>query len=515
MPQTGAVSRLRRIVPVLLAVTLLAAGCSGGEDDDPTVAAPPAAPTASRAAPSTPAVTPSAPAAKLDWKACDGSFQCATLTVPLSYEDPSAGTLDLAVVRVRATGSDRTGSLVVNPGGPGASAVDYLEQAYPGFPAPVRSAFDLVAFDPRGVGRSAPVRCASTAQLDDFFHLDPVPDDAKELAAYVAADRKLAAGCAARSGRVLPHADTRNVAEDLERLRAALGEKLTYLGYSYGTSIGAAYLEAHPGNVRAMVLDGALDPTLTWDRLLAGQSAGFDRAFEAFAADCERTSCAFRQAVSGDLGEAYDALIARVEERELPGDGTRTVGPAEASLGVAAGLYSRANGWPAIASALAAAEQGQGAQLLALNDSYLERGPEGYANVQEANLAVNCIDRPWPKDPAAYTRLADAVARTAPRFGPAIALSGLACATWPVAPVGRPHRVTAPGAPPVVVIGGTRDPATPYAWSVALSGMLSSAVLLTHEGDGHTVYRVGAPTCILSAVNTYLLTARAPQPARC
>ncbi len=305
-------------------------------------------------------------------------------------------------------------------------------------------------------------------------------------------------------------------AGDLERLRASLGDdRLTYLGYSYGTSIGAQYLDRYPTRVRAMVLDGALDPALTWDRLLEGQSRGFDQALEAFLADCERTRCAFRRAVSGPLGAAYDRLAARVEERSLPGDGARTVGPGEFSLGVGAGLYSRESGWPAIAEALAEAEQGRGGQLLALSDSYLERGSDGYTNVSEANLAVNCLDKPWPDTTAPYLALAERVRAASPRFGPAIALSGLACASWPVAPQGAPRPVTAPGSPPVVVIGTTRDPATPFAWSVALAGQLSKGVLLTYDGDGHTVYRAGAPDCITGPVDTYLLTGRAPVAGRC
>jgi pimeloyl-ACP methyl ester carboxylesterase len=506
-----AVSRLRR-VPFVVALLVLAGGCSlGGERADapgPGAAAATPTPSAASARP--------APGA-LAWKGCDGSFECASFAVPLSYASSAGGTLDLAVVRKKATGPGaRIGSLVVNPGGPGESAVGYLERAYAGLPGAVRARFDLVAFDPRGVGRSAPVRCGTTAQLDAYFHLDPQPDTPAELTAYVAADRALAQGCAARSARVLPHVSTADAAEDMDRLRAALGDaRLTYLGYSYGTAIGAAYLEAHPRSVRAMVLDGAIDPALTWDGLLAGQSTGFDRAFEAFLADCERTSCAFRRAATGDLGAAFDALAQRVDRAELPGEGRRTVGPGELTLGVGAGLYNRQYGWPAIASALAAAQGGDGRALLSLSDSYLERRADGYENVQEANLAVNCIDRPWPRGTAPYTALADKVRATAPRFGPAIVLSGLACATWTVPSAGRPHAVRAEGAPPVVVIGTTRDPATPYVWAQALAGQLASGVLLTHEGDGHTVYRAGAPACILGPVDRYLLTTQAPAAARC
>ncbi len=385
MPQTDGV---RRRLPTLLVGLALLAGCAANPGPAAEPTAPTSAPSSSSAA---------APAAPLDWRGCEDGFQCATLTVPLVETAPEGATVDLAVVRRRATGA-RIGSLVVNPGGPGASAVDYLRAAWTGLPEPLRQRFDLVAVDPRGVGRSEPIRCASTAELDRYFHLDPTPDDAAELAAYEQGNAALAGGCRNRNGALLAHVSTVEAAGDLDRLRAALGdERLTYLGYSYGTSIGAAYLDRFPTRVRAMVLDGALDPALSWDGLLEGQSRGFDDALEAFLADCQQRRCAFRRAVTGDLGASFDRLAADVERRPLPTGGPRTVGPGEFSLGIGAGLYSRESGWPAIAAALVEAQQGRGEQLLALSDSYLERGPDGYSNVSEANLAVNCLDRPWPR----------------------------------------------------------------------------------------------------------------------
>lgn len=519
--QTGRVNRAR-LAPVLLALALTATACSSdpaAPAAQPTQQATPSTPSAPSPSPSTePSAEPSEPApAPLRWAPCEAGFECATLPVPLVAGEPARGTVDLALTRRAAAGpGKRIGSLVVNPGGPGASAVDYLQAAVDQIPAPVRARFDVVAFDPRGVGRSAPVTCGTTAELDRYFALDPSPDDAGELARVESGNEALVAGCAARSGDLLPHVSTADAARDLDRVRAAVGdEKLTYLGYSYGTALGAAYLERFPANARAVVLDGGIDPTLTWDGLLGGQSRGFDAALEAFLADCQRTRCAYRQAVEGDLGQAYDRLAARVEQEPLPGSGRRTVGPGEFSLGVGAGLYSRASGWPAIAAGLAKAERGDGSTLLALSDSYLERGPDGYANTSEANLAVNCIDRPWPRETAPYLALAERVKAESPRFGPAIALSGLACAEWPVDPVGTPHPIAAAGAPPVVVIGTTGDPATPYAWSVALADQLSSGVLVTYQGDGHTVYRTGAPACLRAPVNDYLLTGKAPEPLTC
>lgn len=525
-PLTRPLPRPAAALVAALAATLVLTACSGGGEESqatPTPAAP--TPAATTASPSPrPSASPSAspvtaaprPGVLSAWKACGGGFECATLSVLLDDRRPALGRIGLALTRHRATGDNRIGSLLANPGGPGASAVEWLQDSYESFPATLRQRFDLVAFDPRGVGRSDGVTCLSTAALDDYFHLDPVPDSAAERTALLAGNRELAQGCQRRSGRVLPYVSTDVVAQDLDRVRQAVGDrKLTYLGYSYGTSIGAAYLDRFPTRVRAMVLDGALDPALTWDGFLRGQSRGFDVALQAFLDDCEKNRCAFRDAVDGDLGGAFDALQARVDRTALPGDGDRTVGPGEFTLGVGAGLYSRRYGWPAIAEALADAERGDGAALLALSDSYLERTGKGYSHITESNFAVNCVDRPWPRTEQPYYALAAEVGRSYPRFGPAIALSGLGCAVWPQRAVSAPHRVTAPGSPPVVVIGGTRDPATPYAWSQALAEQLSRGVLLTHVGDGHTVYRVGAPRCIQAPVTAYLVSLTVPRAARC
>jgi pimeloyl-ACP methyl ester carboxylesterase len=520
--QTGAVRR--PFAAALVALSLVTAAC--GRGDDPTVAVPPqasaapsaivsASPPAPFSAKPTPAPVAAAP--KLTWKECEGEFQCASLPVPLVEGDPAKGTVDLALTRLRtAKKGARIGSLVVNPGGPGASAVEYLQAAWTLVPEPVRARFDLVAFDPRGVGRTAPIRCATTAELDRYFAVDPSPEDAAELRQVEASNAQLAAGCQKRSGRLLPHVSTAEAAKDLDRVRAAVGDaKLTYLGYSYGTSLGAAYLDAYPTQVRAMVLDGGIDPTLTWDGLLEGQSKGFDRALEAFLADCQKTGCPYRDEVDGDLLAAYDRLAEQVDRTPLPGTGGRTVGPGEFALGVLGGLYSKANGWPAIADALVAAERGDGAPMLALSDAYLERGPNGYKNITEALSAVVCLDRQWPREIGPYTALADRVRKDAPRFGPLIALSGSVCADWPVPPVGAPKRVTAPGSPPVIVVGTTGDPATPYAWSVALADQLEKGVLVSYRGDGHTVYRTGAPGCVRKVVDAYLISAAAPRPTSC
>ncbi|GAC1440244.1 MAG: alpha/beta hydrolase [Mycobacteriales bacterium] len=455
----------------------------------------------------------------LAWTACKDGFQCSRLTVPLDYTKPAAETVTLRLIRIRASKpAQRVGSLLVNPGGPGVSAVDFLRGFAGGsVPAGIRQAFDLVAFDPRGTTGSSPVHCATTAEYDRYVHVDPAPDTPAEVQQLVQANAAFDAGCERRSARILPHVSTVDAARDMDSVRAALHEpKLTYLGYSYGTALGAAYLDQFPTHVRAMVLDGALDPRSTWDQLLAGQARGFDQALGSFLSWCDSkpAKCDFRRAVTGDLGKAFDGLQAQVETQPLPGDRTRTVGPGEFSYGTGQALYSTSY-WEFLGTALAEAHAGNGRLLLQLSDLYLDRTDKGYANTIDANNAVNCIDKPWPSGSAPYAQLAEKTKAYAPRYGPAIAWSGATCAAWPIIATGTPHAVTGKGSPPIVVIGTTRDPATPYIWAVGLAHQLDKGVLITHVGDGHTAYRASAPACIVNPVDAYLLTGRAPTPSRC
>jgi pimeloyl-ACP methyl ester carboxylesterase len=520
----------RPLLPaVLLSVALLGTACSGSSapaaSSAPTGAAATASAASGAASPGAAAASAAAPAVTvpqpppLSWTSCKDGFQCSTVSVPLDYSKPADGTVSLRLIRIRASKpAKRVGSLLVNPGGPGVSAVDFLRGFAAGsVPTPIRQAFDLVAFDPRGTTGSSPVHCATTAEFDRYVHVDPDPDTPAEVQALVAANRTFDAGCEKRSSRILPHVSTVDAARDMDSVRAALREpKLTYLGYSYGTALGAAYLDQFPTHVRAMVLDGALDPRSTWDQLLEGQARGFDQALNSFLAWCDghASLCDFRRAVSGDLGTAFDALRARVEKKDLPGDGKRTVGPGEFSYGTGQALYSTSY-WEYLGTALADAVHGDGNLLLQLSDLYLDRTDKGYANTIDANNAVNCIDKAWPKGSAPYAQLAEKVKAFAPRYGPGIAWSGETCAEWPIPATGRPHAVSGKGSPPILVIGTTRDPATPYVWAVGLAHQLDKGVLLTHVGDGHTAYRASAAACIVNPVDTYLLTARAPVASRC
>ncbi|WP_320776559.1 alpha/beta hydrolase [Streptomyces sp. CRN 30] len=457
---------------------------------------------------------------RLHWRDCVGSgFQCATMRAPLDYAQPRAGDVRLAVARRKATGpGERLGSLLVNPGGPGGSAVEYLESyAALGYPQAVRARYDMVAVDPRGVAGSEPVECLTGPAMDTYTQTDPTPDDRKETDELVTSFRRFAEGCGARSARLLSHVSTVEAARDMDVLRAALGDgKLTYVGASYGTFLGATYAGLFPGRVGRLVLDGAMDPSLPARRLNEDQTAGFETAFRSFAEDCvRRADCPLGGRGTGParVGENLKALFRRLDGEPLAtGDPDgRKLGESLATVGVIAAMYDE-GAWPELRQALTeAVDDGDGAGLLALSDSYYERDPDGrYSNLMSANAAVNCLDLPAAfSRPEQVEKALPAFEKASPVFGRGLAWATLNCAYWPVRATGTPHRIEARGAAPIVVVGTTRDPATPYRWARALASQLSSGRLLTYEGDGHTAYGRGSD-CIDSVINTYLLRGTPP-----
>ncbi|MFD9866879.1 alpha/beta hydrolase [Streptomyces niveus] len=452
---------------------------------------------------------------KLDWRGCGvPDFQCATMRAPLDYEKPDGTEIKLAVARKKATGpGKRLGSLQVNPGGPGGSAVDYLQgYAGIGYPAPVRARYDMVAVDPRGVSRSAPVECLTGKEMDAFTQVDQTPDDQTERDLLAASYKKLAQGCAKRSAEILPHVSTIEAARDMDILRAALGDKkLSYVGASYGTFLGATYAELFPKRVGRLVLDGAMDPSLPADEMNRDQTAGFETAFSAFAADCvKQPDCPLGTESAADAAQRMKSFLNTLDTEPIPTGEPRKLGESLATTGVINAMYDE-SGWPGLRDSLTSAMDGDGSGLLALADSYYEREGDGsFSNLMYANAAVNCLDLP-----AAFEKPADVDAavpsfqKASPVFGTALAWAGLNCAHWPTEATGTPHRIAAKGAPPILVVGTTRDPATPYKWAQSLAEQLSSGVLLTYDGDGHTAYGRGSD-CVDTAINTYLLEGTPP-----
>ncbi|MGW0882924.1 alpha/beta hydrolase [Streptomyces sp. NPDC002671] len=508
----------RLTTTLLVSAALLVSACSSGsssssvgESADATLAALPRA-------------TPSALAPyygqRLQWRNCGVSgFQCATMKAPLDYAEPGSGDVRLAVARKQATGTGKPlGSLLVNPGGPGGSAIAYLQSyAGIGYPAGIRARYDMVAMDPRGVARSEPVECLDGRQMDAYTETDSTPDDQRETNALVTAYKKFAESCGAHSARLLRHVSTVEAARDMDILRAVLGEpKLNYVGASYGTFLGATYAGLFPQRAGRLVLDGAMDPALGARRMNLDQTAGFETAFQAFAEDCVRQpDCPLggRGTTPAQVGDHLKAFFRKLDAHPVPAgdkDG-RQVGEALATTGVIAAMYDQGT-WEQLREALSSAmKENDGAGLLALSDSYYERGAGGhYSNLMMANAAVNCLDLPAAfTSPEQVEKDLPAFEKASPVFGEGLAWASLNCAYWPVKATGEPHRILAKGAAPVVVVGTTRDPATPYPWAQSLARQLSSARLLTYVGDGHTAYGRGS-TCIDSAIDTYLLQGTPP-----
>ncbi|MFE0641276.1 alpha/beta hydrolase [Streptomyces sp. NPDC058877] len=506
---------LRTSATALAAAGLILSGCSGGSGAAASRNAEGQSPAAGLSAPSSGALKKYY-GQTLKWRDCGvEGFQCATLRAPLDYAKPDGEEIELAVSRVRATGpGKRLGSLLVNPGGPGGSAVGYLQgYAGIGYPAPVRARYDMVAVDPRGVARSAPVECLTGAQMDAYTQVDQTPDDPAEVDALGTAFKEFAAGCEKRSGKVLPHVSTVDAARDMDVLRAVLGDaKLTYVGASYGTFLGATYAELFPDRVGRLVLDGAMDPSLSALDLNRDQTGGFETAFRAFAADCIRQpDCPLGTESVAAAGEALKKFFRDVDAEPVPTGESRELGESLATIGVIAAMYDE-GAWPQLREALTRAMNGEGSGLLALADSYYEREADGtYANLMSANAAVNCLDLPPAFSSAAEAAKAvPSFEKASPVFGEGLAWAALNCTYWPAPATGRPHRITAEGAAPILVVGTTRDPATPYRWARSLAEQLSSGTLLTYEGDGHTAYGRGSD-CIDTAINAYLLEGTPPE----
>lgn len=441
------------------------------------------------------------------WSDCGGGFQCGSLTVPLDYANPDKGTIKLALIRKVATDPlHRIGSVLTNPGGPGASGIDYLRSAAAGM-RNLNKRFDLIGFDPRGIGQSAPVRCLTAAQEDAFNALDPVLDDPQEKAAAIQADQQFVAGCEATSGKVLPYVGTPNAARDMDEIRAAVGDaKLTYLGFSYGTYLGEWYAHLFPTHVRALSLDGVIDPTLSANDMLLAQVVSFEKNLEAFIADCKaRPDCQFGR--SGDPMAKILSLLQSLDSNPLQ-VGNRQLTRALAIYGIGTPLYDPGS-WPYLDQGLTAAVQGNGRLLLAFSDLYLGRNPDGtYTNETDANFAVNCLDHPVPTDISAYDRLQTEFTNASAAFGAAFQYSNLPCAYWPVKPAGEPAALTDDGAPPILLVGGTNDPATPYAWAQAANRQIANSVLLTRQGNGHVSY--DKSQCAQQAEDDYLISLTLP-----
>jgi pimeloyl-ACP methyl ester carboxylesterase len=491
-----------------LATACLLVACSGSETAGPSVTSDPRTSTSQPSADADPGLAEFYDQ-DVHWAGCHDGFQCAKVRVPVDYADPGAADIQLAVVRLPARGGHRLGSLLVNPGGPGASGIDYARAADSIVTPAVRRQYDIVGFDPRGIGQSAPVRCLTDAQTDAWATDDRTPDNAAEETQVLAAAQQFGVRCAARNGSLIAHIGTRDAARDLDVLRAVLGDtKLNLLGKSYGTYLGATYAELFPKRVGRLVLDGVLDPAADSAELARSQAVGFQRALAAFVDDClPRRSCP----LSGDRASALGQIATMLAKTDrTPLRASRPVTQSLAVIGVANAMYDPGL-WQVLREALAQAESGRGSTMLLLADTYYDRSPKGHyrTNSNDAYYAVTCLDRPQTADPTQLRARAKELAAVSPAFGAYVAWELVPCGIWPVPAEGDVAPVRATGSGPILVVGTTRDPATPYAASKALADELDAGRLLTYDGDGHTAYRQGS-RCIDAAVDGYLLRGRLP-----
>ncbi|MCX5194532.1 alpha/beta hydrolase [Streptomyces sp. NBC_00249] len=441
-------------------------------------------------------------------------WQCATLDVPLDYADPEGQTIPLSLIRAKARDrKKRLGSLVFNFGGPGGSGITTLPGAAKEYEA-LRKRYDLVSFDPRGVGRSAPVRCEGDKQLDAYYAQDSSPSTPEQEKAYVDGIKRYQQACERNSGAVLPHVGTENAARDLDRIRQALGdEKLNYFGISYGTELGGVYAHLFPKNVGRAVFDAVVDPTKTSEEGALGQAKGFQLALGNFAQDCVNRGAACR--LQGSTAKEIEANVIKLQkqlaDKPIDGIGDRKLTESSATNGIAQALYSKEL-WPLLEQGLDEAEGGQGQLLMALSDALNGRDQQGrYSNIGAANTAINCADSKDRYTLEQTRAKLPEFRKASPVFGDFLGWAMLSCTDWPVAGAWETPDVSAPGAAPIVVIGNTGDPATPYEGARRMVERLGKGVgvELTYKGEGHGAYNSG-DKCVQQAVNGYLLDGKVP-----
>lgn len=448
---------------------------------------------------------------QLNWTKC-GNDQCARLAVPLDYDNPDGESIELAVLRVPATNTERRiGSLVVNPGGPGGSGIEYAAIGTLHWGGALVERYDIVGFDPRGVGESAAVECADTAQLDAFLGADPDPDTSAEVAETKDLMVEFGANCLERSGALLSHVSTIDAARDMDILRAAVGDaKLTYSGASYGTFLGATYAELFPDRVGRFVLDGAVDPSLPRLEQQLQQAAGFEVALRSFVSDCvAEGNCILGDSLESGVARIQELLV-ELDRNPLPTDTDRDLTEGFAVSGIFLPLYVESLRGQLERALTQVIEKKRGSALLALADMFNARGVDGYRNNQhEVITAVNCLDDSSAVPYDEVERHFDAFQEASPTFGRMFAYTATICGLWPVRTDTKPRALVAKGAAPIIVLGTTRDPATPLRWAEAMADQLESARLVIRDGDGHTAFRMGNE-CIDGLVEAYLIEGKVP-----
>jgi pimeloyl-ACP methyl ester carboxylesterase len=452
---------------------------------------------------------------ELQWQSCYENYQCADLLVPIDYTNLKTGAFNISVLKYPTTNKKKLGSLIVNPGGPGGSGVDYAYVAEYLFSPAILNAYDIVGFDPRGVSRSEPIICLTDKELDANYASDAKPDNEKEFAQTLIDSKKFIQRCEEKNNH-LKSFSTANAARDMDILRKAVGDKqLNYMGKSYGTFLGTLYAQFFPDKVGRMVLDGAVDPTISDFQQSLTQAIGFDKAFAAFAADCNKKSdCPLPKDKNAAI-ELMKQLLIQAEKKPIKTtSNNRILSESLMVLGTASALYDSATGWPDLRKAIADAKNGKGGTFLKLADEYTGRLEDGTYRSNEFDSAavIDCLDFKDERSIEAMKKDVQTFYENAPLFGPYLAYSGLGCKYFdaPKATTIVPTKT----ANTIVIIGTTGDPATPYQWAQGLNRILTNSVLLSLAGEGHTGQGQGN-TCIDSQVDDFYLKNLIPATSSC
>ncbi|ARP72199.1 alpha/beta hydrolase [Streptomyces pluripotens] len=504
---------------VAVTAALLVAGCGSGSPDGAGgkgQATDTAAPSASRpSAPSAPVALPASLTSQhLDWHHCTATedspapgddWRCATLKVPLDWSEPDGATIGLALIRARATGADRIGSLLFNFGGPGGSGVSTMPFYAPTV-ARLRERYDLVSWDPRGVGESEGIRCRGDRAIEAAEDVDTTPDTPAEEKAYLQDAADFAKGCQKAAGRLLSHVSTTDTARDMDLMRQVLGDaRMHYFGISYGTELGGVYAHLFPKQVGRVILDAVVDPTADAVGHAKNQTRGFQRALDDYLKSTGQDPAQGTRKIAD--------LLRQIDARPLPTSSERKLTQTLALTGIVLPLYSKSS-WPRLTSALQSAQQGDGSQLLALADDYDERDSSGhYGTMSHSQRVISCLDDRQRPTPAETKKRLAAFERLSPVFGDFLGWDTAGwCHDWPVAGQFDTPEVSATGAAPILLVGNTGDPATPYEGARKMADALGKGVgvELTWKGEGHGAYGRGSD-CVDSAVNSYLLNGTVPK----
>jgi pimeloyl-ACP methyl ester carboxylesterase len=499
-----------RIGVLATIAALLLAGCSNMVDGRAVISAP---------RPGSPIQWLPCKAAASDQNRIPAGAECGMLSVPVDYSKPDGDVAQIAMIRFKATGQ-KVGSLVVNPGGPGESGVEAAASMAPTLPQSVRERFDLVGFDPRGVANSTPAAWCNSDEDNDKLRADPTVEYTQEGVDHIEKENKeFVQRCVDKMGKeFLANLGTANVAKDLEAIRTGLGdEKLTYLGYSYGTRIGALYAEAYPDKVRAMILDGAVDPNADQIEEEIRQAAAFQKAFDNYAADCASSPDCPLGTDPSKAVDVYKSLVDPLVKHPAETKDPRGLSYSDAIVGTILPLYSPSL-WRHQTQALSEIKDGRGDTMLAMADLYMGRDEKGhYNNSTDVRVAVNCMDKPHITDRAKVVDEDRRTREVAPflSYGEFTGLAPLdTCAFWPVPATGDQHELKVAGLPPILVVSTTNDPATPYQAGVDLAQQLGGT-LLTFDGTQHTVVFQGN-TCVDDIAARYLVDVTVPPPnTRC